>query len=199
MPLNIKSKEKYYKITPFKIIPSKLKQIFETGCYIYTPKFVFTENDHDNIVEHVRKWLQEKGFQCQKEVPIEVLIPVDNKMVSISGRIDIVCEKDESIHVFEVKSYSNVTKADLVQLALYAYGVNMKKEKSTVKAFIVYPKINHSNDFIVMPILQDTIASLYFEAMEVLKHLVNQNYILRPGPYCKKCKHYNRCPLISRS
>jgi len=187
-----------------KLFPSILsRQVTRMFCQYFIPDKKVLEHAtgyHDKVKNELREKLEREGFKVATEV--ECMIKIDDFFI-MRGFIDVVASRNNTVHIYEVKSYNleRATLADLYQLSMYYHGMFNLKYKSLIspyvdkKAFLVYKT---GSDIVQIEVSKEYLEALYQHVKNFLtssgSHLLLR-YVL--GSHCRFCAS-EKCPFNVR-
>ena len=106
-----------------------------TESYAVTEKMIMGSENHAFFERHFARLMEERGYVCtpEKEVEIE----------GVRGRVDLYCEKDDVVFVFEFKFTSHPYASNLFfpfwerQLRYYTAAVMSERGDAEVRGYLV--------------------------------------------------------------
>ncbi len=184
-------------------------------CPYFTPTKEFsdilesTRERHDDIKNTLKSHIESQGFQCKEEFDI-VLPATQPNAITIKGRADLLCVKDQKHIILEIKSsYIDRGKAmDLYQAYLYGrlyksiHGVEpivitvyrpprYEKRQTTQEKVVNINDIKLPANFIYIRI---DISKDWIKIDEILSARGGGIYII--GSDCYNCVN-NQCPIMA--
>ncbi|BFH72986.1 hypothetical protein SJAV_09300 [Sulfurisphaera javensis] len=167
---------------------------------------------HDRIVQDIEIAMKNIGFNCNKEKVVGSKL---DDGILVSGRIDLYCEKNNDVIIFEMKSsfIGNAKPNDKLQLGIY-YVLLSKIGKNVVGAILVYNKDNNELGYesfnvgkyklslpkkyfyYIVDLKEAKITAEISNIVRAFKNYSNiDSYII--GKHCDFCKNLN-CPFNSK-
>ena len=141
-----------------------------------------------NILErYVKKHIDDILSVAEVEYRIE--FPKDKAI--ITGKVDVIIDRDDGVEVREYKTSQKVTKPEHSKMQVLLYALGLKKWGYNVKK----GSVAYLNDARIDPVEVDenSLRDVEKEARKRLKNIIDHKYDPCPGDFCSSCDYRKLC------
>ena len=144
------------------------------------------------LMNYVADHLQDIRSVAEKEYRIEF----PRKNSTITGKVDVIINKDGGYEVREYKTSRKVTKPEQAALQVQLYAIGLKEYGFNVKEGSV--AYLGEGELDKVEVRDDILRKVRDEAEKILSKICGRNYEPKPGEFCQTCDFRNICKWVKK-
>lgn len=139
------------------------------------------------LLNYVRKHIEE--IEEVSEVEYRLEFPKDKS--TITGKVDVIMEKNGGVEVREYKTSMKITKPEQVALQVKLYALGLKGLGFKVeRGSVVYLDESELHN---VEVDEESLGDAKKQAEQILLNLRNQSYDAKLGDFCENCDYKKIC------